>query len=202
MASTVLSPGVKSNHLQCTLIQFQERSPSTNQNTFSLDSMKVSWCSLPRPFRRKCQRRLNIKPGLVSTPQISQKQNPQIQQHRALHGRLLGLFDWAFLPAVGCRLIGNARVALSGMLTRLPSTQTNDTQRGGKGHKLLPAPYNSAAHQKKSKGDRWEDIKGDGARCVLRTSSPHVGFSQVKSRFTLLGGKKAICNYWCCKPPP
>ena len=37
-------------------------------------------------------------------------------------------------------LIGHARVALSGVLTRLPSTQTDDTQRGGKGHKLLPAP--------------------------------------------------------------
>ena len=37
-------------------------------------------------------------------------------------------------------LIGHARVALSGVLTRLPSTQTDDTQRGGKDHKLLPAP--------------------------------------------------------------
>ena len=37
-------------------------------------------------------------------------------------------------------LIGHARVALSGVLTRLPSTQTDDTQRGGKGNKLLPAP--------------------------------------------------------------
>ena len=37
-------------------------------------------------------------------------------------------------------LIGHARVALSGVLTRLPSTQTDDTQRGGKGHKLLPTP--------------------------------------------------------------
>ena len=187
---------MKSNHLQCTLIQFQERSPSTNQNTFSLDSMKVSWCSLPRPFRRKCQRRLNIKPGLVSTPQISQKQNPQIQQHRALNGRLLGLLDWAFLPAVGCRLIGNARVALSGMLTRLPSTQTNDTQRGGKGHKLLPAPYNSAAHQKKSKVDRWEDIKGDGlgacsglAHRMLAShkSSQDLLFSEARKPYATTG---------------
>ena len=38
-------------------------------------------------------------------------------------------------------LIGHARVALSGVLTRLLSTQTNDTQRGGKGHKPLPTPY-------------------------------------------------------------
>ena len=37
-------------------------------------------------------------------------------------------------------LIGHARVALSGVLTRLPSTQTDDTQRGGKSHELLPAP--------------------------------------------------------------
>ena len=37
-------------------------------------------------------------------------------------------------------LIGHARVALSGVLTRLSSTQTNDRQRGGKGHKLPPAP--------------------------------------------------------------
>jgi hypothetical protein len=37
-------------------------------------------------------------------------------------------------------LMGHARVALSGVLTRLPSAQTNDAQRGGKGHKLLPAP--------------------------------------------------------------
>ena len=29
---------------------------------------------------------------------------PQILQHRALRGRLLGLFDWAFPPAFGCRL--------------------------------------------------------------------------------------------------
>ena len=37
--------------------------------------------------------------------------------------------------------MGNARVALSGVLARLLSTQTDDdTQRGGKGHKLLPAP--------------------------------------------------------------
>ena len=36
-------------------------------------------------------------------------------------------------------LIGHARVALSGVPTRLLSTQTDDTQRGGKGHKLLPA---------------------------------------------------------------
>ena len=38
-------------------------------------------------------------------------------------------------------LIGHARVALSGVLTRLLSTQTNDTQRGGKGHEPLPTPY-------------------------------------------------------------
>ena len=37
-------------------------------------------------------------------------------------------------------LIGHARVALSGVLTRLPSTHKDDTQRGGKGHQLLPAP--------------------------------------------------------------
>ena len=37
-------------------------------------------------------------------------------------------------------LIDHARVAFSGVLTRLPSTQTDDTQRGGKGHKPLPAP--------------------------------------------------------------
>ena len=35
-------------------------------------------------------------------------------------------------------LIGHARVALSEVLTRLPSTQTDGTQRGGKCHKLLP----------------------------------------------------------------
>ena len=37
-------------------------------------------------------------------------------------------------------LIGHDRVARSGVPTRLPSAQTDDTQRGGKGHKLLPAP--------------------------------------------------------------
>ena len=37
-------------------------------------------------------------------------------------------------------LIGHSRAALSGVLTRLPSTQTDDTQRGGKSHKLFPAP--------------------------------------------------------------
>ena len=37
-------------------------------------------------------------------------------------------------------LIGHARVALSGVPTRLPSAHTDETQRGGKGHKLLPAP--------------------------------------------------------------
>ena len=78
-------------------------------------------------------------------------------------------------------LIGHARVALSGVLTRLPSTQTDDTQRGGKGYKLLPAPWNAVAHRKISKGNRWEEIKGDGTRCVLRTSSPRVGFSPTPS---------------------
>ena len=75
------------------------------------------------------------------------KQNPKILQHRALRGRLLGLFDWAFPPAFGCvgwaectvagpgrvrrhaaqfsersstPLIGHARVALSGVLTGFP----------------------------------------------------------------------------------
>ena len=38
-------------------------------------------------------------------------------------------------------LIGHARVALSGVLTRLLSKPKNDTQRSGKGHKPLPAPY-------------------------------------------------------------
>ena len=51
-------------------------------------------------------------------------------------------------------LIGHARVALSGVLTRLPSTQTDDAQRGGKGHKLLPAPLNAMAHRKVSKARR------------------------------------------------
>ena len=37
-------------------------------------------------------------------------------------------------------LIGHARVALSEVLTRLLSTQTDDTQRGGKGHKPLLTP--------------------------------------------------------------
>jgi len=78
-------------------------------------------------------------------------------------------------------LIGHARVALSGVLTRLPSTLTDDTQRGGKGHKLLPAPWNAMAHRKVSKGNRWEEIKGDGTRCVLRTSSPRVGFPPTPS---------------------
>ena len=35
-------------------------------------------------------------------------------------------------------LIGHARVALSEVLTRLLSIQTNDAQRGGKGHKPSP----------------------------------------------------------------
>ena len=78
-------------------------------------------------------------------------------------------------------LIGHARTAPSGVLTRLLSTQTYDTQRRGKGHKLLPAPHNSVAHRKVSKGNRWEEIKGDGTRCVLRTSSPRVGFSPTPS---------------------
>ena len=37
------------------------------------------------------------------------------------------------------------------------------------------------AHRKVSKGNRWEEMKGDGTRCVLRTSSPHVGFSPTPS---------------------
>ena len=37
-------------------------------------------------------------------------------------------------------LIGHARAALSGVLTRLLSTQANGTQQGGKGHKPLSAP--------------------------------------------------------------
>ena len=35
--------------------------------------------------------------------------------------------------------------------------------------------------RKVSKGNRWEDIKGDGTWCVLRTSSPRVGFSPTPS---------------------
>ena len=35
--------------------------------------------------------------------------------------------------------------------------------------------------RKISKGNRWEEIKGDGTRCVLRTSSPRVGFSPTPS---------------------
>ena len=35
--------------------------------------------------------------------------------------------------------------------------------------------------RKVSKGNRWEEIKGDGTRCVLRTSSPRVGFSPTPS---------------------
>ena len=78
-------------------------------------------------------------------------------------------------------LIGHARVALSGVLTRLPSAQTDDTQRGGKGHKLLPTPYLPCLIRKAPKGNRREEIKGDGTRCVLRTSSPHVGLSPSTS---------------------
>ena len=37
------------------------------------------------------------------------------------------------------------------------------------------------AHRKVSKGNRWEEMKGDGTRCVLRTSSPHEGFSPTPS---------------------
>ena len=37
------------------------------------------------------------------------------------------------------------------------------------------------AHRKVSKGSRLEEIKGDGTRCVLRTSSPRVGFSPTPS---------------------
>ena len=51
-------------------------------------------------------------------------------------------------------LIGHARVALSGVLTRLPSTQTDDTQRGGKGHKPLPTPYLPCLVRKASKRNR------------------------------------------------
>ena len=37
------------------------------------------------------------------------------------------------------------------------------------------------AHQKVSKGNHWEEIKDDGTRCMLRTSSPRVGFSPTPS---------------------
>ena len=42
-------------------------------------------------------------------------------------------------------------------------------------------PHRMLAHRKVSKGDRWEEIKGDGTRCVLRTSSPRVGLSPTPS---------------------
>ena len=57
-------------------------------------------------------------------------------------------------------LIGHARVALSGVLTRLPSTQKYDTQRGGKGHKPLPTPYNAVAHKEGLEG---KSLGGDEA---------------------------------------
>ena len=56
----------------------------------------------------------------------------------------------------------------SEVLTRLLSTQTNDAQRGGKGHKPLPTLKNTVSHQLVSKENRWEEMKGDGTRCVLR----------------------------------
>ena len=73
-------------------------------------------------------------------------------------------------------LIGHARVALSGVLTRLPSTQTDDAQRGGKGHKLLPAACNAVAHQKVSKRNCWEEMKCDGTRLC-----PGSGYSGMLS---------------------
>ena len=54
-------------------------------------------------------------------------------------GRVRRHAAW-FSEGSSAPLIGHARVALSGVLTRLPSTQTDDTRRGGKGHNLLPAP--------------------------------------------------------------
>ena len=35
--------------------------------------------------------------------------------------------------------------------------------------------------RKVSKGNRWEEMNGDGTRCVLRTSSPREGFSPTPS---------------------
>ena len=35
--------------------------------------------------------------------------------------------------------------------------------------------------RKVSEGNRWEEMKGDGARCVVRTRSPRVGFSPTPS---------------------
>ena len=37
------------------------------------------------------------------------------------------------------------------------------------------------AHRNVSKGNRWEEMKCDGTRCALRTSSPRVGFSPTPS---------------------
>ena len=71
-------------------------------------------------------------------------------------------------------LIGHSLVALSGLLTRLLSTQTNDTKRVGKANKPLPDFFS------KRKPNRREEIS-ENTRCVLRASSPHVGFSPTPS---------------------
>ena len=51
-------------------------------------------------------------------------------------------------------LIGHARLALFEVPTRLLSIQTNDAQRGGKGHKLLPTSYLPYLIRKVSKKNR------------------------------------------------
>ena len=108
-----------------------------------------------------------FKSSQVATPRISLKQNPQKNNSTALFEggcwvSLTGRFHrhsavgWAECTIAGpglvrrhaaqfserssAPLIGHARMALSAVLTRFPSTQTDDTQRGGKGNGLLPAP--------------------------------------------------------------
>ena len=80
-------------------------------------------------------------------------------------------------------LIGHARVALSGVLIRLPSTQTDDTQRGGKGHNCC-LPHRILATRRASKGNRWEEkkVKAHASLCSKVIWLKPRGFKKPASR--------------------
>ena len=96
-------------------------------------------------------------------------------------------------------LIGHVRVALSEVVTRLLSTQTNDSQRGGKGHKPLPTPYLPYLIRKVSKRNRKRRKKatvlGACSGLVDRVQASHLHRDRVQKRSNLVHSKSGACAW-------
>ena len=60
----------------------------------------AGWLEPERPIYRYLPSQVRLLPPKVHRNRTRKKK----KKHRALLGRLLGPFDWAFPPAVGCRL--------------------------------------------------------------------------------------------------